>query len=161
RRQAAYACDLTFFCTYARDRSLGRLEYDRHMGCAGMHERPIPSRNRHMTVPEHKIASPQLTKLARLDCAAERPFLHVAVARTSDAAGAERELQQTRAVHAKTGLSAPQIRRPQKALRDRDEIGIHAGHLREMHNRNVTPGSSDCERLLDARDGKLTSEGEA
>src|SRR6516165_1902611 len=91
-------------------------------------------------------------------CAAQCLLLHVAVARTRDAAGGERKLQQSGAVDAEAGFSSPKIGCSQKSLRDRDEIGFHRLHGCDMETGHVTAGGGNRERLLNTHNRKPASE---
>jgi len=89
-----------------------------------MRERRFVSHNGDVALPEQKIASPQLLELVRArERAAQCLLLHVTVARTRDAAGGERKLQQSRAIDVLTGDQALRISR--KALaRCLNPVGI-------------------------------------
>ena len=51
----------------------------------------------------------------------------------------ERDLHEARAIEAEAGLAAPQIRRADEALGDRDEIGFELVERREMLRRHERP----------------------
>ena len=86
-----------------------------------------------MAFPEHKIAAARLRDVDRL---AERGFLHVAVARAGDAAGVERNLHEAGAIEPEIGLAAPQIRDPEEAFGDRDEVLLALRERRDVAERN-------------------------
>src|SRR5262245_12001877 len=114
-----------------RDRLRDRLERDRHVEGIGVNERCRIAYDGPVALPEHEVAPPQFGGRARA-LAAERLFLHGAVARTGNAARAERDLQQARTVETERRLAAPQIGRSQEALGDRDEVAFMAVDGNEM-----------------------------
>ena len=98
--------------------------------------RPV-AHDRDVALPEYQIAAPRLRDVDRR---AERVFLHVAVARAGDAAGAERYLHEAGAVEPEIGLAAPQIRDPKEALRHRHEIFLSLRQWRKMPKRDEAHG---------------------
>ena len=60
-------------------------------------------------------------------------------------------LHERRAVEAKTGLAAPEIRHAEEFFGDRDHVGLDDGNGRKMTRRHVAAGDGHCERLIDAR----------
>src|SRR5262249_56383101 len=62
------------------------------------------------------------------------------------------------AVEAERGLPAPQIRRPNETLGDRDKVAFRLLERSKMPRRDVAAGGRDRKRRLDARDGKPRSE---
>src|SRR5262249_3291982 len=125
----------------------------------GVNERCLLAHDGDVTLPEYEIASPQFGGRDR-ELSAERVLLHGAVARAGNAARAERDLQEARAVEAERRLAAPQIGRAQEALGDRDEIAFFAVDGNEMACRNVAAGGGDREHVLAACDGEPASERE-
>src|SRR4051794_22950961 len=78
--------------------------------------------DRDMALPEDQVSALQLFRFRQSP--SQRLFLHVAVARTANTRGIERDLHQPGAIDAEAGLAAPQIRGAGKAFRDRDEIAF-------------------------------------
>ncbi len=113
-----------------------------------------------MAFPEDEIAALNSCELvgAAADRRAERGLLHVAVARTGDAAGGERKLHQAGTIEAERGLAAPQIWRADKALGDRDEIGLILLDRLEMDRRHEGAILRYRHALHDARDRKRRTE---
>src|SRR5262249_27143857 len=81
-----------------------RLDRHRHVEGIGVDHAVATTRDGHMTFPEDDVAVLQAGEGDRL---AERLLLHVAVARTGDAAGRERHLHQAGAIDAEARLAAP------------------------------------------------------
>jgi putative ABC transport system substrate-binding protein len=90
--EPAHARDLAARSVDARNRRFDRFERDRHVEGIGVNERSFVAHDRHVPVPEQKVAAPQLRVLRKR--AAERLFLHVAVARARDAASVKRDLHE-------------------------------------------------------------------
>src|SRR6185437_4790784 len=98
-----------------------RLDRYGHVVCIGVDERRAVTGDRDVALPEHQIAAAQFGKGRWL---AELAFLHVAVARAWDARCLQCHLHQRRAVEAQRRLAAPEIRRAEELLGDRDEIAL-------------------------------------
>ena len=131
-RASASGSLTTFMCQPLACRSVSRVAHDPDMA-----------------LPEHEIAA--LERRARIvdgDGLAERGLLHVAVARRGHAGGGERRLDEARAVDPLRRPAAPEIRRLEKALGDRDIIRFARAGLREMTEREVQPVSRDREIAL-------------
>ena len=115
---APHAGDVTSGLADARDRVGDRFDRDRHVEGIGVNKCGVIARDRDMAFPEYQIAAlwhggplPSLPRMRRRvrvgDGGAERPLLHVAVARTGDAARRQRHLHQPGAIEAERGLAAP------------------------------------------------------
>ena len=117
----------------ARERGRDRLDGDAHVKRIGVNEIRAVAHDRDMPLPEDKIAAARLRDVDRL---AERGFLHVAVARAGDAAGVERNLHEAGAIEPEIGLAAPQIRDPEEAFGDRDEVLLALRERRDVAERN-------------------------
>src|SRR3974390_3648695 len=74
-----------------------------------------------MASPENQVATPQFAERGGF---AERELLHVAVTRTGNAGGLQRDRYQPGAIDTKRGLTTPQVRRMQKFLGDSNEIQL-------------------------------------
>src|ERR1700721_2615531 len=68
---------------------------------------------------------------------ADPVFLHVAVARAAGACGGQRYLNEAGTVDAEAGLAAPQIRRANKTLGDRNKIGLITIDAADMLPRQI------------------------
>src|SRR5215467_324073 len=113
-------------------RLCGRLDRDGHVKGVGVHDRSFVAYDRHVALPEDQVAASKARGIVGWQRATQRLCLHVAVARTVDAACGERDLHQPGAIDAETGLSAPQIRYTHETFCDRDEIRLPAFDRCEM-----------------------------
>src|SRR5262245_35671626 len=88
-RQPACADDLAVaLVADAHDRGPRVLDRDSHAVGIGMQDRRLVAHDRHMALPEYEVAAPKLLDVLRaLKRAAQRPLLHVGVARTVGPAG--------------------------------------------------------------------------
>src|SRR3979490_225184 len=78
--QPAHAGNLASYWANAGNRRHDRFERNRHVIGGGMHERGFVSHDGDVTLPEHKITSPQLLEFVRArEGTAQCLLLHVAV----------------------------------------------------------------------------------
>src|SRR5262249_49183777 len=123
-RDPPHARDFAAGLADARDCLAERLDRDRHVKSVGVNERGADAHDGDVALPENEVAALQSTLPGVRDRRAECLLLHVAVARADTARGGERDLDEARAIEPERGLTAPQIRHAEKALRHGDEIRL-------------------------------------